>query len=34
MWPRITEPEQDSLDTTCRKLDRFWRESAAGKTSD
>jgi len=33
MWPRITEPEQDSLDTTCRKLDRFLRESAAGKTS-
>jgi len=33
MWPRITEPEQDSLDTTCRKLDRFLRESAGGKTS-
>jgi len=28
MWPRITESEQDSLDTTCRKLNRFLRESA------
>lgn len=34
MWPRITESEQDSLDATCRKLNRFLRESAAGKTSD
>lgn len=34
MWPRISEPEQDSLDATCRKLNRFWRESVAGKTSD
>jgi hypothetical protein len=34
MWPRITEPEQDSLDATCRKLNRFLRESVAGKTSD
>jgi hypothetical protein len=34
MWPRISEPEQDSLDTTCRKLDRFWRESAVDNTSD
>jgi hypothetical protein len=34
MWPRISEPEQDSLDATCRKLDRFLRESAVGKTSD
>ena len=34
MWPRISEPEQDSLDTTCRKLDRFLRESAVDKTSD
>ena len=33
MWPRITELEQDSLDATCRKLNRFWRESAAGKQS-
>lgn len=33
MWPRITEPEQDSLDATCRKLNRFWREAAAGKRS-
>jgi hypothetical protein len=32
MWPRITELEQDSLDATCRKLHRFWHESAAGKT--
>ena len=29
MWPRITEAEQDSLDATCRKLDRFMRNSAA-----
>ena len=29
MWPRITEAEQDSLDATCRKLDRFWRAAAA-----
>lgn len=34
MWPRISEPEQDSLDATCRKLDRFLRESAVDKTSD
>jgi hypothetical protein len=34
MWPRITEPEQDSLDATCRKLKRFLHESAAGKTYD
>jgi len=34
MWPRITEPEQDSLDATCRKFKRFLHESAAGKTSD
>ena len=34
MWPRITEPEQDSLDATCRKLNGFLRESVAGKTSD
>ncbi len=34
MWPRISEPEQDSLDATCRKFNRFLRESAVGKTSD
>ena len=34
MWPRITESEQDSLDTTCRKLNRFMRESAASDASD
>ena len=28
MWPRITESEQDSLDATCRKLNRFMRDSA------
>lgn len=33
MWPRISEPEQDSLDATCRKFNRFLRESVAGKTS-
>jgi hypothetical protein len=27
IWPRISEAEQDSLDTTCRKLHRFMRES-------
>lgn len=32
MWPRITELEQHSLDATCRKLHRFWHESAAGET--
>ena len=34
MWPRITEAQQDSLDATCRKLNRFLRESAAGNPSD
>ncbi len=29
MWPRITEAEQDSLDATCRKLERFCRAVAA-----
>jgi hypothetical protein len=29
IWPRITEAEQDALDATCRKLDRFMRNSAA-----
>jgi hypothetical protein len=34
MWPRITESEQDSLDATCRKLNRFMRDSAAADSSD
>ena len=34
MWPRITESEQASLDATCRKLNRFFRESAAAHPSD
>lgn len=34
MWPRITEPEQDSLDGTCRQLKRFLRGSAVGDPSD
>ena len=34
MWPRISEPEQDSLDATCRKLNRFLREQAARQASD
>lgn len=34
MWPRITEPEQDSLDATCRKLNRFLRGSALGDPTD
>ena len=29
MWPRITEAQQNSLDATCRKLERFWRAAAA-----
>ena len=33
MWPRITESEQDSLDATCRKLNRFMRESSAADQS-
>ena len=33
MWPRITESEQDSLDGTCRKLNRFMSESAAADSS-
>ena len=33
MCPRITESEQDSLDATCRKLDRFMRDSAAVHSS-
>jgi len=34
MWPRITELEQDSLDTTCRKLNRFLRASPSADPSD
>jgi hypothetical protein len=34
IWPRITEAEQDSLDTTCRKLDRFMRGSVATSRTD
>ena len=34
MWPRISESEQNSLDTTCRKLNRFLRVSAAADPSD
>lgn len=34
MWPRITEAQQDSLDATCRKLNRFWRDSAAADSFD
>lgn len=34
MWPRISESEQDSLDATCRKLNRFIRDSAATDSSD
>lgn len=33
MWPRITESEQDSLDATCRKLNRFMRDSPAANSS-
>jgi len=33
IWPRVSETEQDSLDSTCRKLDRFMRESAAVDSS-
>ena len=33
MWPRITEAQQDSLDATCRKLERFWRAAAAANAS-
>ena len=33
MWPRISESEQDSLDSTCRKLNRFMHDSAAAHSS-
>jgi len=34
MWPRITESEQDSLNITCRKLNRFFGGSAAAAPPD
>ena len=34
MWPRIAEAQQDSLDASCRKLNRYLRESAAEDPSD
>jgi hypothetical protein len=34
IWPRITEAAQDSLDATCRKLDRFIRDSAAANKTN
>ena len=34
MSPRINESEQDSIDTTCRKLNRFLRESATAAPSN
>ena len=34
MWPRVTEAEQDSLDITCRKFDRFMRTTAAAGASN
>ena len=33
MWPRITEAEQNSLDGTCRKLNRFMRDSVPSDSS-
>lgn len=33
MWPRIAESEQDSLDATCRKLNRFMRDSVPSDSS-
>ena len=33
MWPRITEPEQNSLDATCRKLHRFMQDSTVAGSS-
>ena len=33
IYPRISESEQDSLDATCRKLNRFMSESAAADSS-
>lgn len=34
MWPRITEAEQNSLDATCRKLNRYLRASPPSRTAD
>lgn len=34
MWPRITEAEQDALDATCRKLNRFMRAAASAAASN
>ena len=33
IWPHITESEQDALDATCRKLNRFLRDCAAADAS-
>jgi len=33
VYPSISESEQDSLDATCRKLNRFMRDSAAAGSS-
>ena len=33
MWPRISESQQDSLDATCRKLSRFWRDAPTAARS-
>lgn len=33
IWPRMTEAEQDSLDTSCRKLHRFMQELKAAPKS-
>ena len=34
MWPRISEGEQDCLDATCRKLNRFMHTAAAADTQN
>ncbi len=34
MRPRISESQQDSLDATCRKLCRYWRDSPTQARSD
>ena len=31
IWPRISETEQNAIDTTCRKLHRFLNHSTPGK---
>ena len=33
IWPHITESQQDALDATCRKLNRFLRDRAAMRSS-